>query len=121
MTMEECYRELGGNYAEVCKRLPNLSLIERFTARFPDDPSFHDLCREMENGNRAGAFRAAHTLKGVCANLSFTRLLESVSRLTDVLRPETDTIPDAAAALLENVRQEYQLTVDAIRKYQQER
>ena len=115
MTMEECYRELGGNYAEVCKRLPNLSLIERFTARF------HDLCREMENGNRAGAFCAAHTLKGVCANLSFTRLLESVSRLTDVLRPEADTIPDAAAALLENVRQEYQLTVDAIRKYQEER
>ena len=121
MTMEECYQELGGNYAEVCKLLPNPGLIERFTARFLDDPSFCDLCREVEAGNRAAAFRAAHTLKGVCANLSFTRLLESVSRLTEVLRPETDTIPDAAAALLENVRQEYQLTVDAIREYQQER
>ena len=118
MTMEECYRELGGNYAEVCKRLPNLSLIERFTARFPDDPSFHDLSREMENGNRAGAFRAAHTLKGVCANLSVTRLLEAVSQLTEVLRPEADTIPDAAFALLEKVRQEYQHTVDTICKYQ---
>ena len=121
MTMEECYQELGGNYTEVCKRLSNPSLIERFTARFLDDPSYCDLCREIENGNRQAAFRAAHTLKGVCANLSFTRLLESVSRLTDVLRPEADTIPDAAAALLENVRQEYQHTVDAIRKYQQER
>ena len=121
MTMEKCYQELGGDYAEVCKLLPNLSLIARFTARFLDDPSFHDLCREIENGNRAGAFRAAHTLKGVCANLSFTRLSETVSRLTEVLRPEADTIPDAAVALLENVRQEYQHTVDTIRKYQEER
>ena len=121
MTMEECYQELGGNYAEVCKLLPNPGLIARFTARFLDDPSFHDLCREIENGNRAGAFRAAHTLKGVCANLSFTRLLEAVSRLTEVLRPEADTIPDAAVALLEKVRQEYQHTVDTIRKYQGER
>ena len=116
--MEECYQELGGNYAEVCKLLPNPGLIERFTARFLDDPSFHALCREFEKGNRAGAFRAAHTLKGVCANLSFTRLLEAVSQLTEVLRPEADTIPDAAVALLENVRQEYQHTVDTICKYQ---
>ena len=34
MTMEECYQELGGNYAEVCKLLSNPSLIERFTAEF---------------------------------------------------------------------------------------
>ena len=121
MTMEECYQELGGNYAEVCKLLPNLSLIERFTARFLDDQSFCDLCREIENGNREAAFRAAHTLKGVCANLSFDRLLETVSRLTEVLRPESDTIPDAAVALLGNVRQDYQHTVDTIRKYQGER
>ena len=80
-----------------------------------------DLCRELENGNREAAFRAAHTLKGVCANLSFTRLMETVSRLMEVLRPEADRIPDAAVELLENVKQDYQLTVDTIRKYQRER
>ena len=121
MTMEECYQELGGNYAGICKLLSNPSLIERFTARFLDDPSYYDLCREIENGNRQAAFRAAHTLKGVCANLSFTRLMETVSRLMEVLRPEADRIPDAAVALLEDVRQDYQHTVDAIRKYQRER
>lgn len=121
MTMEECYQQLGGNYAEVCKLLPTPNLIERFTARFLDDHSFCDLCREMETGNRAAAFRAAHTLKGVCANLSFSRLLETVSRLTEVLRPEADRIPDAAVALLEDVRRDYQHTVDTIRKYQGER
>ena len=49
MTMEECYQELGGNYAEVCKLLSNPSLIERFTARFLDDQSYCDLCKEIEN------------------------------------------------------------------------
>ena len=39
----------------------------------------------------------------------------------EVLRPEADTIPDAAVELLENVRQDYQHTVDTIRKYQRER
>ena len=121
MTMEDCYQELGGNYVEVCKLLPKPSLIERFTARFLDDPSFHDLCREIEAGNREAAFRAAHTLKGVCANLSFSRLLASVGRLTEVLRPEADTIPDTAVALLEIVRRDYQHTVDTIREYQRER
>lgn len=121
MTMEECYQELGGNYAEVCKLLSNPSLIERFTARFLDDHSYCDLCRELENGNREAAFRAAHTLKGVCANLSFTRLMETVSRLMEVLRPEADRIPDAAVELLEDVKQDYQLTVDTIREYQRER
>ena len=121
MTIEECYQELGGSYAEVCTRLPSPRLVEKFAAKFLEDQSFETLCKEMEAGCRQEAFRSAHTLKGVCANLSFTRLLEAVSRLTEVLRPEADTIPDAAVALLENVRQEYQHTVDTIRKYQGER
>ena len=117
MTMEECYRKMGGNYAEVCARLSSPRLVERFAGRFLEDGSFETLCREMEAGRREEAFRAAHTLKGVCANLSFSRLLASVSRLTEELRPDTDTIPGTAAALLEEVRCDYRATAEAIREY----
>lgn len=117
MTMEECYQEMGGDYAEVSVRLPSLRLIEKFVGRFLEDKSFEMLCRAMDAGDRAEAFRAAHTLKGVCANLSFSRLLNSVGRLTEELRPETDTIPDTAASLMEEVQRDYQVTVAAIRRY----
>lgn len=118
MTMQECYQEFGGNYAEVSTRLPSPKLIERFALRFLDDPSFGELCQNMAAGNREEAFRAAHTLKGVCANLSFTQLRESSDHLTELLRPMNDTIPAGAEALLADVRRDYQATVDALRRYQ---
>lgn len=118
MTMQECYQEFGGNYAEVSTRLPSAKLIERFALRFLDDPSFGELCKYMEAGNREEAFRVAHTLKGVCANLSFTQLRESSDRLTEVLRPKNDAIPADANALLADVRRDYQVTADALRRYQ---
>ena len=71
----------------------------------------------MEGGQRQEAFRAAHTLKGVSANLGFDRLQASAGRLTELLRPETDTIPDDAASFLEEVRLDYEVTVNAIRAY----
>lgn len=120
MSIEECYQEMGGNYADVCTRLPSPRLIHRFVLKFLEDKSFETLCSAMESGSREAAFRAAHTLKGVCANLSFTRLLESSSALTELLRPETDAIPEGASALMERVCGDYQLTVSAIRRYQDE-
>lgn len=117
MTIEECYQELGGNYAEVCTRLPSPKLVQRFVGKFLEDPSCVTLCGQMDANNRAEAFRAAHTLKGVCANLSFTRLFSSSAALTEALRPEGEDIPAEAFSLLEDVRRDYQTTVDAIRRY----
>ena len=71
----------------------------------------------MQSGERKDAFRAAHTLKGVCANLSFDRLFSSADQLTELLRSETETIPPNAFSLLEIVKEDYTLTVDSIRAY----
>lgn len=117
MTIQECYQELGGDYLEVSARLPSPRLIELFIGKFLKDGSFDALCGAMERGNREEAFRAAHTLKGVCANMSFSRLLTSVSRLTEALRPKADGIPAEAAGLLEAVRRDYDSTVASIRSY----
>lgn len=119
MHIEECYQEMGGDYADVCTRLPSPRLIQRFVLKFPEDPSFEMLRSAMEAGDRAEAFRAAHTLKGVCANLSLARLLASASALTEVLRPEADAIPAAAPALMEKVCADYRHTIDVIRKFEQ--
>ncbi|MGN1251200.1 MAG: Hpt domain-containing protein [Candidatus Spyradocola sp.] len=117
MTIQECYQQLGGDYEQAAKRLPSVSLVTRFIGKFLDDGSYAELRRAMAAGDRAEAFRAAHTLKGVCGNLSFDRLLASTERLTALLRPEGETIPAGADALLAQVEQDYALTIGAIRAY----
>ena len=70
----------------------------------------------MEAKDYPEAFRAAHTIKGVCQNLSFDRLLASSSQLSEALRhgytPEAD-------ALAEQVKEDYQATAGAIRTFQE--
>ena len=117
MSIEECYEKMGGSYADVIARLSIPRIVEKFIGKFLEDDSFDVLCRQMECGNRAEAFRAAHTLKGVCANLSFSRLWDSAARLTEELRTESDSISDRAVCLFEEVHRDDDLTTDAIRQY----
>ena len=117
MTIQECYQVLGGDYAQVEKRLPGIHLIRKFIAKFLDDGSYPELCRAMEQGQTEEVFRAAHTLKGLSANLGFDRLTASSGELTELLRGRTDGIPTEAVPLLDMVRQDYELTADAIRAY----
>ena len=117
MTIQECYQQLGGDLAAVKTRLPSDSLITKFITKFLDDSSFSELCQAMQEGQRDKAFRAAHTLKGVCANLGFDRLGASAGQLTELLRPESDSIPEGADLMLNEVKQDYELTVNAIRAY----
>lgn len=115
--IQECYQQLGGDFAQVEQRLPSVSLVKRFITKFLDDSSFHELCQAIQEGQRDRAFRAAHTLRGVCANLGFDRLGTSAGQLTELLRPESDGIPDGAAVILNTVKHDYELTVNAIRTY----
>ena len=117
MTIEACYRQLGGDLAQAEKHLSGRRLVERFIVRFLDDGSFVSLCSAMEDGSREAAFRAAHSLKGVSGTLGFSRLYASASQLTELLRPEEKAIPDDARALYEIVKQDYRITADAIRAY----
>ena len=63
------------------------------------------------------AFRGAHTLKGVCLNLGFQKLYEVSAELTEALRDrELKGYEEQFAA----VQKQYQITVEAIREWQQE-
>ena len=121
MTIEQCYEQLHGDYAQVIQRLPSPALVERFVGKFLDDGSFSELTSAMAAGQTEAAFRAAHTLKGVSANLGFEQLRQSASTLTEFLRGKAEPVPAEAHPLMEQVRQDYQMTVDAIRAYRAER
>ncbi len=113
MTLPECYGKLQGDYDEVVSRLRSDRLIQKFVLKFLDDESYANLCAAMEAENREEAFRAAHTIKGMCQNLSFTRLGESAHQLTEALR---NTWGDNAQELFRQVQADYDLTAGAIKE-----
>ncbi len=117
MTLQECYAAMGGDYQEAVGRLRSERLVQKFILKFPGDGSFDLLCRSMEAEDYEEAFRAAHTIKGVCQNLSLSKLLDSSSRLCDALRHGCS--PEAGA-LFDETRADYRRTVDAIRAFQEE-
>lgn len=111
MTLRECYMALEGNYDEVIGRLRSERMVQKYVLKFLDDQSFDLLCRSLDAGNVEEAFRAAHTIKGMCQNLGFAKLQNSSSAATEKLRSGD---LDGARALLDLVRKDYECTANAI-------
>ena len=86
MTVKECYELADADYNDVMNRLGSEALVKRFAVKFLQDRSYQELTEAMEAQDAERAFRAVHTLKGVCANLGFKRLQEVSSELTEKLR-----------------------------------
>ncbi|MCI8478281.1 MAG: Hpt domain-containing protein [Oscillospiraceae bacterium] len=116
MTLKECYEAMGGDYAGVSSRLPSEKMIQKFVLKFLGDGSYDLLCRSLEAQNYEEAFRASHTIKGVCQNLNFVKLMDSSSKLTEALR---NGWSDEAAALVDQVHADYKSTVSAIQAFQE--
>ena len=114
MTLMECYEELGGNYQDAIGRLMTEKLLEKFVLKFPEEKTIHILLDAVDKGDTEAAFMAAHTLKGVAANLSFIRLQEAASALTEQLRSKTEP---ADSSLVRDVESAYNATLGAIREY----
>lgn len=112
MNIQECYQALGGDYENVLSRLTMDRLVKKFALKFLDDPSFKLLETSLSDGNTEEAFRAAHTLKGVCSNLSFNRLLRSSQEITEALRAGDI---ETARKLFPDVREDYQVTINAVK------
>lgn len=111
MTLKECYQKMGGNYDEVFSRFRKEERVQKFVLKFLNDKSYELLCESLESENYDEAFRASHTIKGICQNLSFTRLYQSSYQLTELLRDKKiDQIED----YVNRVKEDYLLTIEAI-------
>ena len=116
MTLKDCYQSFGGNYDEVLGRLQREKMVEKFVLKFLDDKSFRLLVDALDEKQYEDALRAVHTIKGICQNLSFTRLSESSALMTKTLR---DGEFERAAGMMAQVTQDYEQTVQSIKDYQQ--
>ena len=109
MTLSEFYSSLGESLDEVLE-----SRVAKYLGLFLNDPSFSELKEAFANNDAKTAFRSAHTLKGVAANLGLNKLSASSSELTEDLRPEAFTAN--SQALLEKVEADYNAVVEGIKQ-----
>ena len=111
MNLKDCYLKFGGDFDEVLGRLRREQTVLKFVYKFLDDKSFHLFEASMGNKDYEEAFRAVHTLKGICQNLSFTRLFESSSLMTKALK-ENDW--NKADDMLTQLSMDYYEIINAI-------
>ena len=117
MNLKEFYADINGDYEGVTSRLRSEKMVRKFVLKFLNDASYDNLVKSLEEQNYEEAFRAAHTIKGICQNLGFTVLGDSSSQLTDALR---NGWSEGAEALVERVTVDYRLTADAVRALEAE-
>ena len=115
MTVRECYEQMGADFDNVLDRLGNEQMVQRFALKFLNDTSYQTLEETLKEKNVEQAFRAAHTLKGVCLNLGFDNLFTVSSELTERLRAGE---LDGTEELFEKVKEQYEITLKAIRGIQ---
>ena len=84
---KETLLRAGVNLDEALERfMGNEELLLRFLKKFTNDPSYQSLSKAMNEENYKEAVEAAHALKGVCGNLSISRLFELVCKEVELLR-----------------------------------
>ncbi len=113
MTVKEYYEVINGDYEGVISRLRSDERVKKFVLKFLDDGSYKLLCDALDEKNYEEAFRAAHTIKGICQNLGFDKLYESSANLTEKLRNKEIEDIDK---YVEIVQKDYETTIKRIRE-----
>ena len=113
MTIQECYEKMGEDYQEILSRFGSEAMVKRFAISFLNDPSFEQLKEGLEENDGEKAFRAAHTLKGICLNLSFDTLYKPCAEITEALRD--GRITEGCNTLFLEVEKEYNRLTKAVR------
>ena len=111
--VEELYKNINGNYEEALSRMQNDERIKKFLGFFLADTSYNELKSAMESKSLDDAFRAAHTLKGVCKNMAFTALSIVAEAITEELRAHNF---EKAEEILPSVTNEYNIVITEINK-----
>ena len=119
MTVKELYDQIGGNYDELIGRLYSDDLVRMVLEKFLDDTMCPDLVAAWERGDDAAAFSAAHSAKGVCMNLAFTRLGILASEITEALRPGNEGLRATTDvdALVKELSAEYDKVYSSVKDF----
>ena len=110
MTIEEFYEAVRGDLSDIIERLEDIDIVKTFALAFDEDPSYFELLQSLEKNDREGAFRAAHTLKGISYNFGFKRLGDTTATICEKLRE--GSLPTKSS--LRRLANEYKCVLRAI-------
>ncbi len=83
--------ENGADVENTVKRfMGNEAMYEKFLKKFVDNSNYTGLEENISSGNYGEAFKCAHTLKGVSANLGLDPIFKAASELTEEFRGKAD-------------------------------
>ncbi len=112
--------EYGALVEETIARfMGNEKLYEKFMLKFRDDKNYGKLKEHLESGDYAEAFKDAHTLKGVAANLGLQPMQGPLVRLNELLRSGQEADVDAAQAAgqMEELARQYERCLEILAKF----
>ncbi|MCR4798593.1 MAG: Hpt domain-containing protein [Lachnospiraceae bacterium] len=110
MTVRNCYNGIG-SYEKVSACFHSDEKIKRFLRMFLEDENYGRLKTSLEQDNTEDAFVAAHTLKGICQNLSLDKLYNADVEVTEALRAKN---LGAAKEKFPRVKEEYEKAFERI-------
>ena len=86
-TFEECFDAYGADYKTTLDRfMGNEKMYKKFLNMLFQDNNLQKMGDALNTGDLKTAFEAAHTLKGVSANLGLTPLYNAVCEMVEPLR-----------------------------------
>ncbi len=88
---KELFEAYGGDYATTMTRfMGNETMYRKFLTMLFQDENLQKLGDAIAGGDLTAAFEAAHTLKGVTANLGLTPFYEAVCAIVEPLRTKKE-------------------------------
>lgn len=112
MTIQEFYKKIEGDYEDVLLRLPTEQLVTKFVNRFLTDSTFNDFQNSVRQNDIKQSFETSHKLKGIAANLSFTKFYNLLNQVCEQLRPLEKT---ADKNLVKQIEENYDNIVAQIK------
>lgn len=86
-------------------------MYEKILVKFLDDQSFSEIGPALDQGDYETALKAAHTLKGVSANLGMDRLTDACAEIVSHIRANE---PDPAKSAYPELETAYQAVCRAL-------
>ena len=114
LSIRECYELLGESYDSVLERLEcDEEAVEPAIREFLYDEHFNEFIAAMNEHTVEKAFRKAHTMKGIAANLGFEKMHCGFGEITEYLR---NGDYNSAHKLLATAEKEYARIISALKR-----
>ena len=109
MTVQELYEKIDGSYDQAVRIMRMDKLIDKHIRRFG----------ARETMDAKALFEASHALKGISANLGLAKLSSAASEISEEFRPGNPRLhtDEEVKAMLDNIYELYQKTIDGIKDY----